>query len=205
MVPYQNQFRQAEAQYIADLRQREAQKIRDFENLRQNQREQKFWDERADYVKRVTTLPKVPKQEPRVPGLGHAGMVFVPDESQPEAKRKSRPSLCLNHGALAFMERWIGWSVTFVLWAYVVLVAVPAICTPEQNRGFVEFGVSHGVPANVALVVVYVVEFLFLCWMARLAAEAVAMAVTGVTDWVFDMLDFMFGPVLRLVAWMRED
>ena len=204
MVPYQNQFRQAEAQYIADLRQREAQKISDFENFRQNQREQKFWDERADYVKRVTTPPKALRPEPHV-HVSRQATVFTPDDSQPEAKRKSRPSLCLSHGALEFMERWIGWSVTFVLWAYVVLVAVPAICTPEQNRGFVEFGVSHGVPANVALVVVYVVEFLFLCWIARLAAEAVAMAVTGVTDWVFDMLDFVFGPVLRLVAWMRED
>jgi hypothetical protein len=56
MVAYQTQFRRAEDQYIADRRQRELQKTRDWEASRQRQREQKFWDERAAYVKRVTTL-----------------------------------------------------------------------------------------------------------------------------------------------------
>ena len=55
MVAYQNQFRQAEDQFIAENRARAQQKIHDFETFRQRQREQKFWAERKAYAERVTT------------------------------------------------------------------------------------------------------------------------------------------------------
>jgi hypothetical protein len=58
MVAYQNQFRRAEDQYIADRRQREMQKTRDWEASRQRQREQNLCAERAAYLKRVTTRPR---------------------------------------------------------------------------------------------------------------------------------------------------
>jgi hypothetical protein len=88
MVAYQNQFRRAEDQYIADRRQREAQRTRDFEISRQRQREQNFWAEHAAYVKRVTTPPKASKPEPPLLFPGHAATVFVPDESQQDASGK---------------------------------------------------------------------------------------------------------------------
>ena len=119
--------------------------------------------------------------------------------------RKARPSLCLNYKTLELMERWIGWAITFVLCAYAGLAAMPTVYASEMNRGLVELGVSHGVPAGVALIAVCVAEFLLLCWLARRVGEIVAMVITRVVEWVFDMLDFVFGPVLRLVAWMRED
>jgi tetrahydromethanopterin S-methyltransferase subunit C len=103
------------------------------------------------------------------------------------------------------MGLWIWRSITFVLCAYAALAVMPALYASELNRDFVAFGVSHGAPAVAVLIAACIAEFLLLYWLARLVAEIVAMVITRVVEWVFDMLDFVCGPVLRLVAWIRED
>jgi len=122
----------------------------------------------------------------------------------PAQSHKSRPSLCLDYKTLNFMERWIWRAVAFVLCVYAALVFMPPLYASDLNRDLVAFGMSHGVPTLAALIAACIVEFLLLCGLASLVAVVVAMIITGVTEWVFDMLDFVFGPVLRLVAWMRE-
>ena len=89
MVAYQNQFRRAEDQYIADRRQREAQRTRDWEASRQRQREQKFWDERAAYTKRVTTPPPPSKPEPRALVPGHEAVLSAGSGRAADPRRRT--------------------------------------------------------------------------------------------------------------------
>ena len=91
--PNEINFYREQQKIIADNRARAQQKIHDFETFRQRQREQKFWAERAAYVKRVTTPPKASKPEPRVLVPGRAATVFVPDESQQDASSKEPGAL----------------------------------------------------------------------------------------------------------------
>jgi hypothetical protein len=92
--PNEINFYREQQRIIADNRARAQQKIHDFETFRQRQREQKFWDERTAYVKRVTTAPKVSKPEPPILVPGRAP-VFVPDESQQDAGGKE-PARCFS-------------------------------------------------------------------------------------------------------------
>jgi hypothetical protein len=109
MALYQNQARWAEAQYIADRRQKEMQKTRDWEASRQRQREQNHWAEHAAYVKRVTTPPKASKPEPPILVPGHAAAVFVPDESEQDASSKD-PARCFSASVEEFLARILGYA-----------------------------------------------------------------------------------------------
>jgi len=204
--PFELQSYREQLRYTAELRAREQQKAKEWDASRQRQRDQQHWAEHAASLKRRMEVTPRPRQEPLIPVPTRGFAVPAGDVAVSAGPaRKSRPSLCLDYKTLDFMGLWIWRAITFVLCAYAALVVMPALYASEMNRGFVAFGVSHGVPALVALIVVCVAEFLVLCWLARLVGEIVAMVITRVVEWVFDMLDFVFGPVLRLVAWMRED
>ena len=202
------QFYRETQKIIADSRAREQQQANDFAAWRQRQRNEQFWAEWGESLKRRMEPPPRPRTQPPVlvpvPTRGFAvpaGDVAV----SAGPARKRGPGLCLEEKTLDFMGLWIWRAIAFVLCAYAAVVVMPALYASEMNRGFVALGVSHGVPAVVALIAVCVAEFLFLCWLARRVGEIVSMVITRVVEWVFDMLDFVFGPVLRLVAWMRED
>jgi len=202
--PNEIQFYREAQKIIADSRARELQRANDWDASRQRQRDQQHWAEHAASLKRRMEVTPRPRQEPLIPvptrGFAvPAGNVAVSAGSA----RKSRPSLCLEYKTLDFMGLWIWRAITFVLCAYAALEVMPPLYASEMNRGFVAFGVSHGVPVLVALIATCVAEFILLCWLARLVGEIVAMVITRVVEWVFDVLDFVFGPVLRLVAWMR--
>ena len=143
MVAYQNQFRRAEDQYIEDRRQREAQRTRDWEISRQRQREQNLWDERAAYVKQVTTPPKASKPEPRVFVPGHAAAVFVPDESQQDASSKE-PARCFSASVEDFLARILGYAMTGTMWAYIAIVVMPLLYASAFNRALISLGVGFG-------------------------------------------------------------
>ena len=200
------QFYREAQKIIADRRAREQQQANDLAARRQRQRNEQFWAEHRESLKRRMEVTPRPRQEPPIPVPSRGFAVAAGDVAVSAGPaRKSRPSLCLEEKAFNFIGLWIWRAVAFVLCAYAALVVMPALYASEMNRGFVAFGVSHGVPALVALIAVCVAEFLLLCWLARRVGEIVAMVITRVVEWVFDMLDFVFGPVLRLVAWMRED
>src|ERR1700722_15786336 len=93
--PNEINFYREQQRIIADNRAREQQKIHDFETFRQRQREQNLWAERAAYVKRVTTPPKISKPEPCILVPGHAATVFAPDESEQDAGG-TEPARCFS-------------------------------------------------------------------------------------------------------------
>ena len=203
--PNEIQFYREAQKIIADSRARELQRANDWDASRQRQRDQQHWAEHAASLKRRMEVTPRPRQEPLIPVPTRGFAVPAGDFGVSAGPaRKSRPRLCLDYKTLNFMGLWIWRAVAFVLCAYAALVFMPALYASEMNRGFVALGVSHGVPALAALVAACVAEFLVLCWLARLVGEIVAMVITRVVEWVFDVLDFVFGPVLRLVAWMRE-
>ena len=202
--PNEMHFYREQQKILADNRAREQQRDNESAARRQRHRNEQFWAEHAESLKRRMEVTPRPRQEPLIPVPTRGFAVPAGDVAVSAGPaRKSRPSLCLNYKTLELMERWIGWAISFVLCAYAALVFMPALYASEMNRGFVALGVSHGVPALAALVAACVAEFLVLCWLARLVGEIVAMVITRVVEWVFDVLDFVFGPVLRLVAWMR--
>ena len=202
--PFELQSYREQLKFTAELRAREQQKANDFAAWRQRQRDQQHWAEHAASLKRRMEVTPRPRQEPLIP-VPTRGFAFPAGDVAVSAgpARKSRPSLCLDYKTLDFMERWIWRAVAFVLCVYAALVFMPPLYASDLNRDLVAFGMSHGVPALAALIAACIAEFILLCWLASLAAEIVAIVITGVVDRVFDMLDFVFGPVLRLVAWMR--
>jgi hypothetical protein len=177
MVAYQNQFRRAEDQYIAERQQRAMQKTRDFETFRQTQREQKFWDERAAYVKRVTTPSKASKPEPRAFVPGHAATVFVPDESQQDAGGKE-PRRCFTASVEDFLARILGYAITGAMWAYAAIVVMPWLYASAFNRALISLGAGFGLSVNLVVWVTCGIEFLVLCrvgkWIARITASCMA-------------------------------
>jgi hypothetical protein len=177
MVAYQNQFRQAEAQFIADNRARAQQKIRDFETFRQRQREQKFWDERNEYVKRVTTPPKILKPEPRVPVPSHAAAVFVPDEGREDASSKD-PARCFTASVEEFLARILRYPATGAMWAYIAIVVMPLLYASAFNRALISLGIGFGLSVNLVVWVTCGIEFLVLCrvgkWIATITASCMA-------------------------------
>jgi hypothetical protein len=201
-------FYREEQKILADNRARAQQRADDLAARRQRQRNEQFWAEHAASLKRRMEPPPRPRNElPVLVPVPMGGFAAPAGDVAVSAgpARKSRPSLCLNYKTLDFMERWIWRAVAFVLCAYAALAIMPALYASELNRGLVAFGVSHGVPAVAVLIAACILEFLLLCWLAKLVAEIVAMVITRVVEWVFDMLDFVCGPVLRLAAWMRQD
>jgi hypothetical protein len=177
MVAYQNQFRRAEDQFIAENRARAQQKIHDFETFRQRQRQEKFWDERKKYAERITTLPKALKPEPPVLVPGHAAAVFVPDESQEDASNKE-PARCFTASAEDFLARILGYPVTGAMWAYIAIVVMPLLYASAFNRALITLGVGFGLSLNLVVWVSCGIEFLVLCrvgkWIARITAAYMA-------------------------------
>jgi hypothetical protein len=177
MLGYENQARWAEAQYIADRRQREMQKTRDFETFRQSQRQEKFWAEHADYVKRVTTPPKISKPEPRVPVPNQPITAFVSDESQEDASSKE-PARCFTASVEEFLARLLGYPVTGAMWAYVAIVVMPLLYASAFNRALITLGVEFGLSVNLVVWVTCGIEPLVLCrvgrWIATITASCMA-------------------------------
>jgi hypothetical protein len=173
MVAYQNQARWAEAQYIADRRQREQQRTRDSEASRQRQREQNFWAEHAAYVKRVTTPPKISKPEPRILVPSHAATVFVPDASEKDAGGKE-PARCFSASVEDFFARMLGFAITGTMWAYAAIVVVPWLYASAFNHALVDLGVAFGLSVNLAVWIICGIEFLVLCRVAKWIATRTA-------------------------------
>jgi hypothetical protein len=176
MVAYQNQFRRAEDQFIAENRARAQQKIHDFETFRQRQREQKFWAERKEYAERVTTSPKVSKPEPHVL-VPRQAMVFVPDESQQDASSKET-ARCFSASVEDFLARILGYGITGTMWAYIAIVVMPLLYASAFNRALITLGVGFGLSVNLVVWVTCGIEFLVLCrvgkWIATITAACMA-------------------------------
>lgn len=176
MATYQNQFRQAEDRFIAENRARAQQKIHDFETFRQQQRQEKFWAERAAYVKRATTPPKISKPEPRVPVPSQAA-IFVPDESE-ESARSKEPARCFTARAEDFLARILRYPAMGYIWGYVGIVIMPLLYASACNSALISLGVGLGLSVNLMVWVTCGIEFLVLClvgkWIARMTAACVA-------------------------------
>ena len=175
--PNEINFYREQQKIIADNRARAQQKIHDFETFRQRQREQKFWDERAAYVKRVTTPPKASKPEPRVFVPGRAATVFVPDESQQDASSKE-PARCFTASVEDFLARILGYAITGAMWAYIAIVVMPLLYASAFNRALISLGVGFGLSVNLVVWVTCGIEFLVLCrvgkWIAARTASCMA-------------------------------
>jgi hypothetical protein len=196
MVAYQNQFRQAEDQFIADRRQREAQRTRDWEASRQRQREEKLWAERAAYVKRVTTPPKPLKPEPRVFVPGHAAAVFVPDESQQDASSKE-PARCFSASVEDFLALILGYAITGTMWAYAAIVVMPWLYASAFNRALIGLGVGFGLSVNLAVLIICGIEFLVLCRVAKWIAAGTAACMAAMLVLPVAMLEAGFDALFR--------
>jgi hypothetical protein len=196
MVAYENQFRRAEDQYIADRRQREAQRTRDWEISRQRQREQNLCAERAAYVKRVTTLPKASKPEPHVFVPGHAAAVFVPDESQQVASSKE-PARCFSASVEDFLARILGYAITGTMWAYAAIVVMPWLYASAFNRALISLGVGFGLSVNLVVWVTCGIEFLVLCRVAKWIAAGTAACMAAVLVLPVAMLEAGFDALFR--------
>jgi hypothetical protein len=170
-------FYQEQQRIIADNRARAQQKIHDFETFRQTQRQEKFWAERAAYVKRVTTPPKVSEPEPRVFARGHAAAVFVPDEGQEDTSRKET-ARCFTASAEDFLARILGYPVTGAMWAYIAIVVMPLLYASAFNRALIVLGVGFGLSVDLVVWITCGIELLVLCcvgkWIARITAACMA-------------------------------
>jgi hypothetical protein len=195
VAPHQNQARWAEAQYIADRRQREMQQTRDWEASRQRQREQNHWAEHAAYVKRVTTPPKASKPEPRVLVPGHAATVFVPDESQQDAS--SKEPRCFSASVEDFLARILGYAVTGTMWAYAAIVVMPWLYASAFNRALIRLGVGFGLSVNLAVWIICGIEFLVLCRVAKWIATRTAACMAWVLIIPVAFLEAGFDAVFR--------
>jgi hypothetical protein len=196
MVAYQNQARWAEAQYIADRRQREMQKTRDWEASRQRQREQNLWAERAAYVKRVTTPPKISKPEPRVLVPGRAATVFVPDESQQDASNKE-PARCFSTSAADFLARILGYAFTAIMWVLAGMVTMPWLYASAFNRALISLGVGFGLSVNLVVWVTCGIELLVLCRVGKWIAARTAVCMAWVLVLPVAMLEAAFVALFR--------
>ena len=196
MVAYQNQFRRAEDQYIADRRQREMQKTRDWEASRQRQREENFWAERAAYVKQVTTPPKALKPEPRILVPGHAATVFVPDESQQDTSGKE-PARCFSASVEDFLARILGYAITGSMWAYTAMVVMPWLYASAFDRALIGLGVGFGLSVNLGVWIICGIEFLVLCRVAKWIAAGTAACMAAVLVLPVAMLEAGFDALFR--------
>jgi hypothetical protein len=196
MLGYQNQARWAEAQYIADRRQREMQKTRDWEASRQRQREQNLWAERAAYVKRVTTPPKISKPEPRILVPGRAATVFVPDESQQDASSKE-PARCLSASVEDFLARMLGYAITGTMWVFAAMVVMPWLYASAFNRALIGLGVGFGLSVNLVVWVTCGIELLVLCRVGKWIATRTAACTAWVLVLPVAMLEAGFVALFR--------
>ena len=195
MVAYQNQARWAEAQYVADRRQREMQKTRDWEASRQRQREQTFWAEHAAYVKRVTTPPKMSKPEPPILVPGRVP-IFVPDESEQDARGKET-ARCFSASVEYFFARMLGFAFTGSMWAYAAIVVMPWLYASAFNHALIGLGVGFGLSVNLAVWIICGIEFLVLCRVGKRIAAGTATCMAAVLVLPVAMLEAGFNTLLR--------
>jgi hypothetical protein len=196
MLGYENQARWAEAQYIADRRQREMQKTRDWEASRQRQREQNLLAERAAYVKRVTTPPKISKSEPRLLVPGRAATVFEPDDSQQDASSKE-PARCISASVEDFLARMLGFALTGTMWVFAAMVVMPWLYASAFNRALIGLGVGFGLSVNLAVFIICGIEFLVLCCLGKWIAAGTAVCMAAVLVLPVAMLEAGFGALFR--------
>jgi hypothetical protein len=189
-------FHREQQRIIADNRARAQQKIHDFETFRQSQREQKFWAERAAYVKRVTTPPKASKPEPRVPVPSHAAMVFVPDESQQDASSKD-PARYLSASVEDFLARMLGLAFTGTMWVFAAMVVTRCLYASAFNRALIGVGVGFGLSVNLAVWIICGIEFLVLCRVGKSIASGTATCMAAVLVLPVAMLEAGFNALFR--------
>ena len=115
-------------------------------------------------------------------------------------KSVKRPALRPSSHVRDLVERTIGFALTFVLWAFAALVAVPWLYASAFNRALVAFAVSFGLAVNLAALIVCGVELLLLCRVGRGLANWAALWITAVLVLPFVVLDVLFGPLLRLLV-----
>jgi len=191
--PFEMQSYREQLRFTAELRAREQQKANDFAAWRQRQRDQQHWAEHAASLKRrMEPLPR-PRKEPPILVPGHAA--FYP----PEEKVK-RPTLRPSSRVRDRVEWTLAFALTFVLWAFAALVAVPWLYASAFNRGLVALAVSFGLAVNLAALIVCGVELLLLCRVGRGIANWAALWITAVLALPFVLLDAIFGPLLRLLV-----
>jgi hypothetical protein len=195
MVAYENQFRRAEDQFIAENRARAQQKIHDFETFRQRQRQEKFWAEREAYTKRVTTPPKASKPEPHVL-VPRQAMVFVPDESQEDASSKE-PARCFSASVEDFLARILGYAITGAMWAYAAIVVMPWLYASAFDRALIGLGVGFGLSVNLAVWIVCGIEFLVLCRVAKSIATRTASCMAWLLVFPVVVLEAGFDALFR--------
>jgi len=191
--PFEMQSYREQLRFTAELRAREQQKANEWAAWRQRQRDEQHWAEHAASLKRRIEVPPRPRKEP--PGLvpGHAA--FYPAE-----KKVKRPTLRPSSHARHLLERTIGFALTFFLWAFAALVAVPWLYASAFNRGLVALAVSFGLAVNLAALIVCGVELLLLCRVGRGLANWAALWLTALLVLPFVVLDAIFGPLLRLLV-----
>ena len=181
---------------IADNRARAQQKTRDWEASRQRQREENLCAERAAYLKRVTTPPKVLKPEPRILVPGHAATVFVPDESQQDASSKE-PARCFSASVEDFLARMLGFAITGTMWAYAAIVTMPWLYASAFNRALIGLGVGFGLSVNLVVWVTCGIEFLVLCRVAKWIAAGTAACMAWVLVLPVALLEAGFDALFR--------
>jgi hypothetical protein len=193
--PNEMNFYREQQRIIADNRAREQQKIHDFETFRQRQREQKFWDERAAYVKRVTTPPKMSKPEPPILVPGRAP-IFVPDESEKDAGGKET-ARCFSASVEDFFARMLGFAITGTMWAYAAIVVMPWLYASAFNHAVVSLGVEFGLSVNLAVWIICGIEFLVLCRVAKWIATRTAACMAWLLVLPVVFLEAGFGALFR--------
>ncbi len=191
--PNEMHFYREQQKILADTRAREQQRANDWAASRQRQRDQQHWAEHAASLKRSMEPPPRPRQKPPVLVPGHAA--FYPTE-----EKVKRPALRPSSPARDLVERTIGFALTFVLWAFAALVALPWLYASALNRALVALAVSFGLAMNLAVVIVCGVELLLLCRVGRSIANWAALWITVVLVLPFVLLDVLFGPLLRLLV-----
>jgi hypothetical protein len=191
--PHEMQSYREQLRFTAELRAREQQRANDWAASRQRQRNEQHWAEHAASLKRRMEPPPRPRKEPPVLVPGHAA--FYPAE-----EKVKRPTLRPSSHVRDLVERTIAFALTFVLWAFAALVAVPWLYASALNRTLVAFAVSFGLAVNVAVLIVCGVELLLLCRVGRGLANWAALWITAVLVLPFVMLDAIFGPLLRLLV-----
>ena len=191
--PNEMHFYREQQKILADSRAREQQKAKDWAAWRQRQRDEQFWAESAASLKRRMEPPPRPRKDPPVLVPGHAA--FYPTE-----EKVKRPTLRPSSHVRDLLERTIGFALTFVLWAFAALVAVPWLYASSFNRGLVALAVSFGLAVNLAALIVCGVELLLLCRVGRGLANWAALWITALLVLPFVVLDAIFGPLLRLLV-----
>jgi len=191
--PFEIQFYREQQKILADTRAREQQKAKEWEASRQRQRDHQYWAEHAASLKRRMEVPPRPRKEPPVLVPGHAA--FYPTE-----EKVKRPTLRPSSHVRDRVERTLAFALTFVLWAFAALVAVPWLYASAFNRGLVALAVSFGLAVNLAALIVCGVELLLLCRVGVRIADRTAVCITALLVLPFVVLDAIFGPLLRLLV-----